>query len=93
MSVVGHHLCVLSNDMVDTIPYLLLDTYLHGIPDSFFSGRYVHDKSLPIIVFKTANSLENITSLITILFKKPIRILLLRNCPFCGFMNSDFIVL
>ena len=28
----------LCDQMVDTIPYLLLDTYLNGIPDSFFYG-------------------------------------------------------
>jgi len=31
----------LRDRMVDTIPYLLLDTYLNGIPDSFFF-RYIH---------------------------------------------------
>ena len=31
----------LRDSMVDTIPYLPLDTYLDGILDSFFS-RYVH---------------------------------------------------
>jgi hypothetical protein len=31
----------LRDSMVDMIPYLLLDTYLDGIPASFFSG-YVH---------------------------------------------------
>jgi hypothetical protein len=29
------------DQMVDMIPYLLLETYLDGIPDRFFSG-YVH---------------------------------------------------
>ena len=31
----------LRDQMVDMIPYLLSDTYLNGIHDSFFSG-YVH---------------------------------------------------
>ena len=37
MSVIGRRLRRLRDRTVDTIPYLLLDTYLDGILDSFFS--------------------------------------------------------